>query len=321
MHGAWSSATAASGGASAAPALVPFGTGYLGSLVGTGAASDMPLEWTAYAGSWSQPAQIAAALGQGVPALAVAGSTAHVVYWGSNGKFYHGTYAGSWDAASDPVQASGVRAELRSERAGGSRRGSTLVMVQSGSDGVLYDQTWTGSWQPASPHAGSSVVSSLSPAVVALDGGTADLMIVFVHAGDAASYYLQYTTRTGGTWSTPADVYDQSGSVAYAGATPSLAALPGGKAILAWQGSSPASPYVSSYDPASGWSAPAAASSDTILSPPSVAAGVCGATAALAYVKTGGTVSVVTANAGAWGTPQAISGATGMTWTALASRP
>jgi hypothetical protein len=321
VHGAWASATVVSGGASAAPTLVPFGTGYLGSFVGAGAVGDMPLESTAYTGSWSHPAQIGAALGQGVPALAVAGADAHVVYWGSDGKFYHGTSTGSWDAASDPVQASGVPQSFGPSAPAAAAVGSTLVMVQSGQDGVLYDQTWTGSWQPASAHAGSSVVSALSPAVVALNGGTPDLMIAFVHAGDAGNYYLQYTTRTGGTWSSPADVYDQSGNVAYSGTTPALAALPGGKAVLAWQGSAPAYPYVSTYDPASGWTAPVAASSDTIVSPPSAAPGVCGATSALAYVKTDGTLALVSMVAGVWSAPQAIPGATGMTWTALASSP
>jgi hypothetical protein len=320
-HGVWSSATVVTGGASAAPALVPFGGGYLGALVGTGAASDMPLEGTAFTGSWSAPAHIGTTLGQGLPALAVAGTTAHVVYWGSNDKFYHGTYVSSWDAASDPVQPGGGAQSFGPSAPAAAAVGSTLVMVQAGQDGVLYDQPWTGSWQAASGHAGTSLVSSLSPAIVALDGGTADLMVVFVHAGDAASYYLQYATRTSGSWSAPADVYDQSGNVAYAGATPSLAALPGGGAVLAWQGSSPAYPYVSVYTAGSGWSAPLAVSADTLASTPSVAPGVCGATMALAYVKTDGTVAFTSASGGPWTTPELLPGATSMTWAALATSP
>ncbi|HEY8089117.1 MAG TPA: hypothetical protein VIF09_14760 [Polyangiaceae bacterium] len=320
-HGIWSSATVVAGGASAAPSLVPFGTGYLGAVVGTGAASDMPLEGTAFTGSWSAPAHIGTTLGQGVPALAAAGTTAHVVYWGSDDKFYHGTYASSWDAANDPVQSGGGTQSFGPSAPAAAVVGSTLVMVQAGQDGVLYDQAWTGSWQAASGHAGTSLVSSLSPAIVALDGGTADLMVVFVHAGDAASYYLQYTTRTSGSWSSPADVYDQAGNVAYAGATPSLAALPGGGAALAWRGSSPAYPYVSLYTPGSGWSAPLAVSADALTSTPGVAAGVCGATMALAYVKTDGTIAFTSASGGPWSTPALLPGATSMTWVALATSP
>jgi hypothetical protein len=145
-------------------------------------------------------------------------------------------------------------------------------------------------------------------------------MIVFVSAADAGSYYLQYTTRTGGVWSAPANVYDQGGNVAYASTTPALAALPNGGAILAWQGGSPAYPYVSTYT-ASGWTAPVAVSSDTLVSPPALSPGVCGADAVMAYVKTGGTVEVVTTTGGTWATPAAISGATGMQWAAVATVP
>jgi hypothetical protein len=282
----------------------------------------MPLQWTSYTGSWTAPATIGAALGQGIPALAVVGASAHVVYWGSDSKFYHGTYSGStWDGANDPVEASGDAQSFGPSAPAAAASGSTLVAVQSGQDGILYDQTWTGSWQVASPHPGSSVVSSLSPAVAAMNGGTADLMVVFVQAGDAGSYFLEYTIRTSGVWSTPANVYAQGGNVAYAGTTPALAALPGGGAILAWQGASPAYAYVSTYNPAIGWTAPAAVSSDTLASPPAVAPGVCGADAVLAYVTTAGAVEVVTTMAGTWGSPAAIVGATGMQWVAVAATP
>jgi hypothetical protein len=321
-HGQWSTASVVSGGASAAPALIPLGSGYLASFVGTGAVNGLPLKWTAYTGSWTAPAAIGAALAQGTPALAGIGTTAHVVYWGNDGKFYHGTYSGSaWDAASDPVQASGGAQSFGPSAPAAATTGTTLLAVQSGQNSVVYDQAWTGSWLAASALAGSSVVSSLSPAVTAMNGGTAELMQVFVHAGDAGSYYLEYATRTAGTWSTPTNVYAQGTSIAYAGTTPAIAALPNGGAILAWQGSSPAYPYVSTYTAASGWTAPVTASTDTLLSPPTVASGVCGAEATVAYVKTGGAVEVVTSTAGTWGTPEAISGATGMQWVAVAAVP
>jgi len=320
-HGQWSTAAVVAGGGSAAPSLVPFAGGYLGVFVGTGTAGNLPLQWTAYTGSWSPPAHVAATLAQGVPALAVTGSTAHVVYWGSNDKFYHGTYGTSWDAASDPVQANGTAQSFGPSAPAVAGVGSALVAAQSGQDGVVYAQGWSGAWAAAAALGGSAVVSSLSPAVVALSGGAADAMIVFVHAGDAGAYYLAYATRTGGTWSAPANVYAQGSTVAYSGTTPALTALPGGKALLAWQGGGPAYAYASAYDPAGGWSAPIAVSSDVLASPPSVAPGVCGADAAMAYVKSGGAVSVVTMTGGSWGTPASIGGATGMQGVAVASSP
>jgi len=320
-HGQWSTAVIVAGGGSAAPSLVPLGGGYLGVFVGTGSAGNLPLQWTAYTGSWSPPAHVAAALAQGVPALAVTGSTAHVVYWGSDDKFYHGTYGASWDAASDPLKPSGGAQSFGPSAPAAAAVGSALLAAQSGQDGVVYAQGWSGSWAAAAAVAGSSVVTSLSPAVVALGGGAADAMLVFVHAGDAGSYYLEYATRAAGAWSAPANVYAQGGTVAYAGSTPALVALPGGKAVLAWQGGSPAYAYVSSYDPARGWSAPIAVSSDVLASPPSVAPGVCGADAVMAYVKTGGGVSVVTLSGGSWGTPVPVTGATGMQGVAIATSP
>jgi hypothetical protein len=321
-HGVWSTATTAAGGASAPPSLVPFGTGYLAAFTGTGAAGTMKLESMAFTGSWTPPAQIGAALSQGTPSLAVTGTSAHVVYWGSNGKFYHGTYSGSgWDAASDPLQPSGGTQSFGPSAPAVAAAGTGLVEAQSGQDGTVYTQAWSGAWQAASALAGSSVESLLSPVLVSLNGGSADLMLVFVHAGDAGDYHLDYSVRAGGTWSAPAEVYDMSGNIAYAGTTPALAALPGGGAVLAWLGSSPAHAYVSTYDPASKWTAPFAVGSAVLASPPSVAPGVCGATAAMAYVQTTGEVDVVTLAGGAWGSPQAIAGANGMTSVAIASAP
>jgi hypothetical protein len=243
------------------------------------------------------------------------------VYWGSDAKLYHGTYTSTWDAASDRVQPAGGLQSFGPSAPALASVGATLVVAQSGQNGAAYTQGWAGSWQAATALPGSSVVTSLSPALVAMKGGPAELMVVFVHAGDAGNYYLQSATRTSGTWSAPADVYEQSSSVAYASTRPALAALPGGKALLAWQGGSPAYAYVSTYDPAAGWAAPLAVSSDALASSPSVASGVCGAEAVMAYVRTGGDVQVVMRSGGSWGTPAPIAGASGMQWAAIASQP
>jgi hypothetical protein len=313
-QGQWSSATAISGGAAAGPSLVSFCGGYLGAFVGSGTA---PLEWTAYTGSWSAPAQIASALGQGIPALAVTGAAAQVVYWGTDDKFYHGIYSSSWNAANDPV---GSPQSFGPSGPSATAIGADVLVAQSGQDGTLYDQTWSGTWGAANPHAGTLLEPSISPAVVPLSGTGPDAMIVFVSAADAGSYYLQYTVRTGTTWSAPEYVFDQTGHVAYTSYAPSLAALPGGGAILAWWGSSPAYAYESTYG-AGGWTSPIGVSADTIQSPPSVAAGVCGADAVAAYVTTAGTVSVATLTAGTWTTPVPIGDASGMQTVAIATTP
>jgi hypothetical protein len=146
-------------------------------------------------------------------------------------------------------------------------------------------------------------------------------MIVFVHDGDAGDYHLQYTVRTGGTWSVPADVYDQGGTIAYSGSAPSLAALPGGGAVVAWQGGAPAYPYASTYASGGTWSAPAAIAQVSVAAPPSVATGVCGATAVAGFAQTTGELDVATLTGTTWSAPLAITGASGMQSVAIASSP
>jgi len=250
------------------------------------------------------------------------GTTAHVVYWGGagDGTYYLGSYSGSWDGAIDPVEQDGGTQSFGSSGPAAAAVGSSVVVVQSGTNGTLYDQTWTaGAWQAANAHAGTAVVPTLSPAVVALQGGTADLLAVYVRSG--GDNHLDYTTRTSGTWSAPAEVYDVSGNIAYTGVTPTLAALPNGGAIVVWQGGNNLA-YASTYTAGSGWSAPAQIpSSTTVLSAPAVASGVCGASAIAAYVLTGGQVEVTSLTGTSWSTASAIAGATGMQSVAIATSP
>lgn len=319
--GTWSAATLVVLGGAAAPALpalVPFNGGYLGAFVTSGA----QLDWTAYTGSWSAPARLGTKTAQGTPALAVTGTTALAVYWGGagDGTYYSGTYTGSWDMGDDLVEADGGAQSFGSSGPVAAGVGSSVVAVQAGTNGTLYDQAWTaGAWQAASAHAGTAVVPTISPAVVALQGGTADLMIVYVRSSNT-DYHLMYTTRTSGAWSTPAEVYDTSSSVAYTELAPTLAALPGGGAMVVWQGGNNM-PYESTYTAGTGWAAPVQIASTTVMSVPVVAQGVCGATAIVGFVQTGGQVEVTSLSGSTWSSPTAISGATGMVSVALASRP
>lgn len=322
-NGQWAiAALVAQGGAAppAQPNLVPYATGFLGAFVTSGSTMT-PLDWTAYTGSWTSPAQVAAATAQGTPALAMMGSAAHAVYWGSDGKFYHGIFTGSWNMANDAVENDGGAQSFGSSAPAAAVVGSTLVVAQAGSSGLLYDQSWTaGAWQPASAHNDALLVTTIAPTMVALQGSAADLMVVFIGASDAHDYHLEYTTRTGGTWSAAADVYNVGSTLAYSGFRPALAALPNGGAVVVWLGNTPSSPYASVYD-GTQWSVPAQVSTATLASAPAVATGVCGATAAAAYVDSTGQVAVATLSGGSWQTPTSINGAIGMASVSIASAP
>jgi hypothetical protein len=133
----------------------------------------------------------------GSPSLTALGANAHVVYLGTDFKFYHGTYSGTgWDAASDKVgifgDGGGVQSFGNSPPTVASA-GTTLDLTQAGTDTKLYDQVWDGtSWQVAIPHTGIAIDPTISPTIVALTGGSDDLMIVFA---SQTSQFLYYVTR------------------------------------------------------------------------------------------------------------------------------
>jgi hypothetical protein len=307
---------ALTGAVLAPPAVASFGSGFQALYASTNNA----LEATSYASSWATPSAVGAALLLGSPALATVGSSLHAVYLGTDYKYYHATYAGSsWDSASDKV-APGGDAGAQSfgpcaAAAAPTTGGFTIANAGSSTPHVLYDQAWstTSGWASGSAHAGTSL-NAIAPAMVALTGGTSDLLVVYVDTTGT----LQATSRATGTWSAPTPL-----SVASATADPpALAAMSGGRAVLVYRGGD-AHPYYATFDPARAtpWSTPAAlvTPSPTIVSAPSVAAGVCGDDAVAAYVDGSGAVSTVGLSGGTWQPRGSV--AAGATYATVATRP
>jgi hypothetical protein len=313
--GQWSTATTLTGSMSAPPAIAAFGSGYVAVAAKQG--STPSLQSTIYTSSWSAPTTIGTLGARDTLGLATVGSNLHLVYLGSaDSKFYHGTLTGStWDGAVDPV---GAPQSFGNSGATAAAAGGALVMAQSGSNASVYDQTWSTTWQAAHQETGTSVIDTIAPTLVALSGGAADLLIVYVRPTD---FHLMFSTRTSGTWSAPAEVYNAGGNVAYSNDPVSLAPRAGGKAALAFRGGN-AAPYYALFD-GSAWSAPAAvvATLPTLASPPSIAAGVCGDDATLAYVTSTGDVDVVRLVGTTWSSPTMVTSVTGMTYAAIATRP
>lgn len=312
QSGQWSAATSLTGSASSAPAVIAFGGGFRAVVA---KAAGGALVDTGFASSWSSPVAIGTAAARESPALAVVGAGLHLVYQGqSDYKFYHGTSAGgAWDAATDPV---GSPQSFGPSGPSVAAAGTKLAVLQGGSDGILYDQTWDGAWQAAHAQAGTSVEGGIRPTLVALVGGAADLLAVYVRKTDR---HLIFSARSGAAWSQPAEVYNSAGNVAYSNDPVSIAALPGGHAVLAFLGGD-GKGYFSVWNAAT-WSAPAAIAAGMLASPPGLASGVCGDDAIAALVLATGEVNVTKLAGATWSAPTAISGATGMKYAGIATRP
>ena len=274
------------------------------------------LAYSTFDSSWSTLAPIGAALSLDIPALAVVGSDLHLIYRGTDSKFYHGTYAANaWDGAANPVSFGGVQS-FGPSAPSAAAAGGDLVIAQDGSDNYLYDQTFTTAWQGAVQHAGA-MVSAVAPTLVAANGGAYDLVVVYVHEND---YELYWSGRASGTWSTPAQV----GTNVYTNFPVSLAALPGGQLAMIYEGSN-LEPYATLFNPAATppWVAPAplVASANPIgPSPPAVASGVCGYDA-VAVFASDTALELVTLTAGVWSAPSSIPSTSAMTYAAIATGP
>lgn len=323
--GTWGSPTSFSGsGVSLAspPALVAAFGGFLGAFEETGA----KLTYTRWSGgTWTPLAQVAGALTKGPPSLAATSSgVAHVVYWGTDDKYYHGTYDATtalWDGASDPVGGAATQLFGPSGPSMASPAAGSLVVAQAGSDSNVYAESWQTSWAatPAKVTATPSAQNTTSPRVVALSGAASDALIVFARLTDDV---LMYSVRSGGTWSAPAVLRDTTTFTAYQVA---LSPLASGGAMLVYQGGDQKG-YFSTFSPASAtpWTAPlpiVSTNNPALASPPVVAPGVCGGEALAVLAPTIGEAQLMSFEGGAWTVFDSLAGSTGTTFAAVATIP
>ncbi len=294
-------------------AIARFGTGLLAVL----ATSTGALDSTTMTTSWADPAAVASASTIDGPSLAVIGATAHLVYQDAQYKYFHAEYTNSaWDAATNPVGGGGSSQSFGARAPSAAAAGADVVVVQAGSDSLLYDQTWNGSWQAAHQQGGAAVENTLPPTMVALSGGSSELLAAYLRVND---YKVMTVARTGGAWGTPMLV----DANAYSNNPVALAALPGGKALVVFRGSD-GKPYFSVWDGASAWTAPApivGGNDPVIASVPSLAPGVCGADAVVAFAVSGGGIELASFTAGSFGAPVAVAGTSGAKFVAVGTLP
>jgi len=303
----------------AMPGLVALAGGFLTVFP---AATTQVFQSAVYSGTWSTPGTLFAvgdsggpALGSGAPALVAAGSSAHLVYLGTDDKFYHDTYASSaWGPANDPV--GGAASQGFGDTAPtAAYAGSTLYAGYNGSNALLYVDPWSaGTWGAAASVTGATVSMAVPPTLATLTGG--GLLFVYESTGGA----LYSATYTGGAWSQPIAV----NAAAITNSAVSVAPLTGGGAVMVYLGATNALPYFSIYTAAGtpGWSVPAEVypSSLPLQSAPSVAAGTCGVDAVAALVETAG-VEIVTLGGSAWSQPVVVGGTGSMTYASIATSP
>jgi hypothetical protein len=318
--GAWNVAALSTGSVSSNPALVPFGGGFLALF--TASTTDY-LQYSAYgSSSWSAVASAsgtscAAPAALGTAGLAAIGTTLHSVYLGTDNDFFHGTYASAaWDCESDPLTPSGGAQSYGPSAPAVASVGSELVVVYDGGDNGLYAQSWmSGAWEDSVAITGADV-GEIPPSLIALAGGSSELLVVSEDDGDDTLYYA---TRTGGTWSTATLISSED----YTGYPVSLAPVPGGGAVLVYLGGD-GNPYFMTFDPtaATAWSTPAkiASAAQALTTPPTVAAGICGADAVAEIVQPAG-VEIFTLSSGTWSGPSLVSGTAAMSYATIASSP
>jgi len=274
------------------------------------------LQSTTYQSSWTAPANVASASTIDGPSLAPIGDVVHLVFQGADYKYLHGQYTqNAWDSAADPVGGSGSNQSYGARAPSAAPAGTDLVVVQAGSNSYLYDQTWNGSWQAADEQGGAAVQNTLPPTVVAMSGGSADLLAVYLRESD---YKVMVVTRANGTWSSPLLV----DANAYSNDPVSAIGLAGGKALVIFRGSDK-KPYFLAFD-GSTWTTATAvlgASNPLVESVPSIAPGVCGADAIVAMVETGGGVVTAPFAAGAFGVLTSVSGTSSAKYVAVGTMP
>jgi hypothetical protein len=268
--------------------------------------------WTP--GAWTQLSTISSGVTtRTTPAIAASGAVVDVAFHGDDFKHYFASHLTTWAPVAEQIGGSANQSYGPSAPSI-TAIGTDAIVAFAGNNQDLYDQTRTGgAWQGAHGH-GLGATVSLTPAIVALTSGP-DLMIAYVRVSDAR---IVYTTRTGAAWSTPAPIDTN----ALTNDPVSLAALPGGEAVLAYRGQN-GKVYWSRYKPTSVpiWTPPTGVTATNYSTPstPAVAAGAGGADAEMVFVDGAtGAANHARLTGTTWSAPVVIGGS-GLTHAAIGS--
>jgi hypothetical protein len=321
-NGPFTASALGSATVSSKPALVAFGTGFLG----VSRDANDALRSVRYTSSWSAPETIGVAGVKGAPSLAVNGTTALVVYSagaGSDRFFWSGTHDGNgWDAASTRVSADGTQPNQSYGTVSGglASAGSEIVFAENGTNEKLYVRPFvSATWGAAKQVAQSDTMGGsleATPELVAHDGAF-DLAVVYVRKTTRQFAYATRATANNpnGDW-VDGGIFDPLATTAEKF---SVARISPTLIVVAFRGQD-GNGYLTGGT-ISGttitWT-PAQPIGGAVTSTPAVAKGVCGDTAVIAFAQ-GGSIKVTRLRGASWSTPETVPNAFG-THVAIATR-
>ena len=301
--GTWST-TKLTGTTPDAPALTVT-SGALGVGLVRSTSADQLLYTTWSSGTWSAPAAVAAVdTTRGRPAIDADGTTAQGVFQGNDYKYYYSAFTGTvWTPNAEVVQPLGAPQSYGPMPAAiAARGGDATVAFFDGANSnriTTQDRAAVGGWSKSAQLETDESYVTL-PALVRMTAGP-ELMVAYARQSDAA---VLYATRSSGSWSSPATIPS-----ALAAAPVALAALPGGRALLAFHGTDDKL-YTALYMNGS-WvnAAPLTNPNVSVVGSPAVARGVGGDSAELAYIGSDGAAHHSRLVGGSWTAPVSIGGA------------
>lgn len=254
------------------------------------------------------------------PALTVAGAQAHVIYAGTDNKYYHGTYTNAWDTAVDPVGGAGGSQSFGPTQMAALGASTKLVVAQTGGDERIYTQERGANWETAAALGMPADLSEnvIAPTLINLDAGGTKRLLVYARKTD---FKVMASVYDMGAWGAPVSIHAN----AFAKTPMTAVALAGGGALVAWRGDDTKA-YYAVYDPLAGtpWGAPQPffpAANPALESQPALAAGACGADAVAAFAEVGGGIKVTRRVGGAWQAPVSVTSTGGAKWVGVAMSP
>jgi hypothetical protein len=252
------------------------------------------------------------------PSLSAAGAGARAAFHGDNFKHYFASWNGLvWNVQAETIGLGADQSvgpsppQLASSPAFPAGAEATVAFIANGVNKPFARNRVAGAWDAAQMVDGAVTNFNLAPELVTLTAGP-ELMLVWMRSDNQ----VLYSTRSNGVWSAGAPVPS-----AFTAARVSLAALPGGGAILAFQGTDNFL-YYTLYA-AGAWGAvfPFSAPNVPLAGSPAVTHGVGGAVAEIAFARSSDNIVYHARYLGASWTVPVVVGGSNMSRVAIASAP